>query len=79
MTPYPITVCPDESHAERRTSPPVRDAMTTPVFVVAFDTPIGELVKRFADDRIGALPVVDRFGALIGIVSYVDVLRLLAP
>ncbi|HET9622934.1 MAG TPA: CBS domain-containing protein [Kofleriaceae bacterium] len=56
----------------------VDDVMTRPAISVAFDTPIGELAQRFADDRIGALPVTDRFGALIGIVSYVDALRVLA-
>lgn len=56
----------------------VDDVMSRPAIAVPFDTPIGELARRFADDRIGALPVTDRFGALIGIVSYVDALRVLA-
>jgi acetoin utilization protein AcuB len=56
----------------------VRDVMTKPVTVVPFDRPVVELARQFADDRIGALPVVDKFGALIGIVSYVDALRVLA-
>ncbi len=45
---------------------------------VAFDRPLGELAVRFAEDRLDAVSVVDRFNALIGIVSYVDVLRVLA-
>jgi acetoin utilization protein AcuB len=57
----------------------VLDVMSRPGASVAFDMPIAELAHRFADERIGALPVTDRFGALIGIVSYVDVLRALAP
>ena len=40
--------------------------------------PLMKLASRFADDNIGALPVLDRFGAVIGIVSYVDALRVLA-
>jgi acetoin utilization protein AcuB len=56
----------------------VGDVMSRPAVTIPFDTPIGELAHRFADDRIGALPIVDRFGALIGIVSYVDALRVLA-
>ena len=64
-------------HAETRSDPRVRDAMTKPAFVMPFDTPVVELAKRFADDKIGALPIVDKFGALIGIVSYIDALRLL--
>ena len=56
----------------------VRDVMTYPVVVVPFDRPLLELAGAFADSKIGALPIVDRSGALIGIVSYVDALRLLA-
>ncbi len=65
---------PSASFAQYR----VGDVMSRPGASVAFDTPIAELAHRFADERIGALPVTDRFGALIGIVSYVDVLRALA-
>jgi CBS domain-containing protein len=52
--------------------------MTYPVVAVPFDRPLLELARAFADHHIGALPIVDKFGALIGIVSYVDALRLLA-
>jgi CBS domain-containing protein len=55
----------------------VRDVMSRPAVVVPFDRPLLELARQFADERIGALPVVDKFGALIGIVSYVDALRVL--
>lgn len=55
----------------------VRDVMTAPVVTVPFDRPLLELAKAFADARIGAVPVLDKFDALIGIVSYVDCLRLL--
>jgi len=58
--------------------PRVRDAMTRPAIVVPFDLPITDVVRRFTEDRISALPVVDKFGALLGIVSYVDALRVLA-
>ena len=56
----------------------VRDVMSQPVVVVPFDAPLHEIAQRFADDRIGAVPVIDKFGALLGILSYVDVLRLVA-
>ncbi len=55
----------------------VRDVMTTPVVSVQFDTPLIAVARLFADVRIGAVPVLDKFGALVGIVSYVDALRLL--
>ncbi|HEY5923526.1 MAG TPA: CBS domain-containing protein [Kofleriaceae bacterium] len=56
----------------------VRDVMTAPAISVSFDQPLLEVAKVFADIRIGALPVLDKFGALVGILSYVDALRLLA-
>ncbi|MBS1121928.1 MAG: Inosine-5-monophosphate dehydrogenase [Deltaproteobacteria bacterium] len=56
----------------------VRDVMTRPAVVVPFDRPLIELARQFADGGLGAIPVVDKFGALIGIVSYVDALRVLA-
>ena len=56
----------------------VHDAMTQPAVVVPFDRPLLEIARSFADDRLGAVLVVDRFGALLGIVSYVDALRVLA-
>jgi CBS domain-containing protein len=58
--------------------PRVRDVMTAPALAMRFDAPLAELARKFADQRIGAIPIVDGFGALIGIVSYVDALRLLA-
>jgi acetoin utilization protein AcuB len=56
----------------------VADVMTAPAQVVAFDRPLLDIARLFADQRHGALPVLDAFGALIGIVSYVDALRVLA-
>ena len=56
----------------------VKDVMTRPVVAVPFDRPLVEIARAFADHQIGALPIVDKFGALIGIVSYVDTLRMLA-
>ena len=56
----------------------VHQVMTTPATVVRFDRPVHELANEFADDRLDATPVVDQFGALVGIISYVDILRALA-
>jgi CBS domain-containing protein len=58
--------------------PRVSEIMTTPAFAMRFDTPLSELARKFADQRVGAIPIIDGFGALIGIVSYVDALRVLA-
>jgi len=55
----------------------VREVMS-PAASVPFDRPLVAVARTFADAKVGALTVTDRFGALIGIVSYVDALRLLS-
>jgi len=56
----------------------VQDVMTRPAVAVQFDRPLVDVARQFADGRLGAVVVTDKFGALIGIVSYVDALRALA-
>lgn len=56
----------------------VREAMSSHVTTIAPDRPLTELATEFADGRLSAVPVVDPDGRLLGIVSYVDVLRALA-
>ncbi len=53
----------------------VSDVMTRDPFVLREDAPFLQLVSVFTDERIGAVPVVDANDRLVGIVSYVDVLR----
>lgn len=55
----------------------VKDVMSTPAVAVPFDCPLVEVARSFADARFGAIPITDKFGALLGIVSYVDALRML--
>lgn len=56
----------------------VRDAMAPTALTVPANRPLRELANELADEKIGALPIVDGDGKLIGIVSYVDALRALA-
>jgi acetoin utilization protein AcuB len=54
----------------------VAELMSTDVVKVYPATDLGEVIDRMLDEHVGALPVVDAdTGALLGIVSYVDVLR----
>jgi CBS domain-containing protein len=53
----------------------VSTLMETDVPTVKPSCPIVDLVKAFADWRIGTLPVVAGDERLVGIISYVDVLR----
>ena len=66
-----------EDQAVRVAAQPRRvgDAMTEEPAVVRADTPLSEVIGYFVDARLGAVPVVDRAERLVGIVSYVDVLR----
>ncbi|SFR03010.1 CBS domain-containing protein [Lentzea waywayandensis] len=52
-----------------------RDVMTTDVVVVEQDTPARDAARLIADRGFTALPVVDAFGALVGMVSEADLLR----
>jgi len=56
----------------------VRDVMTTKVRSVHPDTAILDAARLMRDARIGCLPVVDRNGCLVGIVTATDMLDLVA-
>jgi CBS domain-containing protein len=53
----------------------VEDVMNRSPMVIAHDASLVDLAACFLDDRVGALPVVDEDEVLVGIVSYVDLLR----
>jgi CBS domain-containing protein len=55
----------------------VSSVMTTDVTTVTEDTSLADAARHFIDERIGALPVLSAEGALVGILSYVDVIRAL--
>jgi CBS domain-containing protein len=55
---------------------PVAKLMTPDVIAVGPDDDVGEVVDRMLDGRVGAMPLVEGTSArLVGIVSYVDLLR----
>ena len=53
----------------------VADVMTTPVVSVRADTPYSEIVNLLARHAISAVPVVDTFGRVTGVVSEADLLH----
>ncbi len=53
----------------------VADAAMPDPFCVTTDTTVYELADCFLHDRFGAVPVVDDDNQLLGIVSYIDLLR----
>lgn len=61
---------------ERRLSQPISKVMTTDVLAVQPETQLADAVEMMVSNRVGALPVVERdTGRLVGILSYVDVLK----
>lgn len=55
----------------------VSTIMTRQVITGAPDTPLREAVRRFVEDKIGCVPVVER-GKVVGIVTAHDLLRVMA-
>jgi CBS domain-containing protein len=55
----------------------VERAMRTDPIAVGADATLREVVELLSEERIGAVPVTDEAERLVGIVSYVDVLRFL--
>jgi CBS domain-containing protein len=56
----------------------VRDIMWPHVMAVAPDTDVRDLVHMLAANRISGVPVIDRDGDLVGVVSATDVVALAA-
>lgn len=54
---------------------PVSDVMSGDVLSVSPATDVVEIIDLMSENKVGAVPVVDRDYHLAGIVSYVDVLR----
>ena len=53
----------------------VRDVMTADPLTLAPDDDLRDAVEVLVEDKIGGIPVVDEAEGLVGIVTYVDVLR----
>jgi acetoin utilization protein AcuB len=56
---------------------PVVDVMSADVITIEPETTLSDVVAVFLESKVGALPVVEPSGEVVGIVSYIDVLRAL--
>ena len=56
---------------------PVSSVMSSDVISVDVEADAGEIIDVMLDQKVGAVPVVDADGTLVGIVSYVDILRVM--
>ena len=53
----------------------VRQIMSAEVFTTGPDSQLSDVVDTMLDQKVGALPVVNASNELVGIVSYIDILR----
>ncbi len=53
----------------------VREIMTSEPITVCPDDELEEVVELLIEEKVGGIPVVDETEGLVGIVTYVDVLR----
>lgn len=53
----------------------VKDVMTTPAITVRGDATLHDVAEILAAQRISGLPVLDRDGALVGVISEADIIR----
>ena len=60
---------------EKALNTPVREIMTTEPITISPDDDLEEVVELLIDEKMGGIPVVDEEEGLVGIVTYVDVLR----
>jgi len=54
---------------------PVSSVMSSDVISVDVEADAAEIIDLMLDQKIGAVPVLDSDGSLVGIVSYMDLLR----
>lgn len=67
----------DLVRTSRDSDRPVATLMTAEVVSVTPDADLDTVIARMVKGRVGAVPVVDGHAHVIGIVSYVDLLRAL--
>jgi len=69
------TLLPDPEAREKALKTPLGEIMTTEPIYLAPDDELEEALELLIEQKFGAIPVLDEAEGLVGIVSYVDVLR----
>ena len=60
---------------DRAFNTPIQEIMTTDPITVSPDDDLQEILELLIEEKIGGVPVVDETEGLVGIVTYVDLLR----
>jgi CBS domain-containing protein len=69
----------DEMELGGAAATPVSDLMTPAVFCVNRDTPTWSVIEQLRELNVHRLFVVDEQGALVGVITAMDIVRRLAP
>jgi CBS domain-containing protein len=65
----------DPDAREKALNAKIKDVMTTDPLTLSPDHELQEAVELLIDEKIGGIPVITDAAELVGIVTYVDVLR----
>jgi CBS domain-containing protein len=65
----------DADGDNREPAPTVADLMTPDPIVVSESAPVDDAVRLLEENEISGLPVVDRDGILVGVISQTDIVR----
>ena len=65
----------DAGKGRAQLSAPVGKMMTADVLTADPESDVDDLIDIMIENKVGAVPIVDVDGALVGIVSYIDILR----
>jgi acetoin utilization protein AcuB len=65
----------DPAERAKAAATPIREIMTSAPLTLAPDDDLHDAVELLVEEKIGGIPVVDEAEGLVGIVTYVDVLR----
>jgi len=65
----------DPERREKALSTPVRDVMTSEPITLSPDAGLQKALELFIDSKVGGIPVIDKSAGLLGIVTYIDLLR----
>lgn len=60
---------------DRAFNTPIQEIMTTDPITASPDDDLQEILEVLIEEKIGGIPVVDETEGLVGIVTYVDLLR----
>ena len=65
----------DAARAQAQLRLPIGELMSSDVLTADPEDDVDDIIELMVDNKVGAVPIVTGDGALVGIVSYVDILR----